>query len=362
MKDKSDIDLSHKEFLSIDKDYEQAAAAVDLVYVRDNVDGIERIVAGAGFRYTYRRKAIRDARVLDRIKRLAIPPAWTKVWICPESSGHIQATGLDARERKQYRYHEHWNKVRSETKFHRLYEFGKALTPIRKQLEKDLALGDLSERRVLAAVILLMERTYIRVGNADYEKMNGSYGLTTLKDKHIAIHGAEMKFSFKGKKGIYHNITLRNKRLAKIVKQCRDIPGAELFQYYDQEGNRKDVDSGKVNQYIKEISGMDFSAKDFRLWAGSVNMLIALHKLGEASNPSECKRFVQAALDEVSSKLGNTRIVCKKYYVHPGIIDLYENNGLSRHLKRLELPMKKDNSGLSKEEHVLMGILKTISS
>ena len=360
MKDEgSEIDLSHKEFLTLDKDYVQAAAAVDLVYMKDNVAGISRQATGKGFSYSYEKKTISDTRTLERIKKLAIPPAWAHVWICPQPSGHIQATGIDARNRKQYRYHAHWNKVRSETKFHRLYEFGKALPALRQQLEKDIAIGDLSERRVLAAVILLMESTYIRIGNAGYEKMNGSYGLTTLKDKHIAIKSGEMNFSFKGKKGVYHKISLKNKRLAKIVKECRDIPGEELFQYYDADGTRRDVDSGRVNQYIKEASGMDFSAKDFRLWAGSLNMLRSFKSMGLAATAKECKQNVQVALGEVSSKLGNTRIVCRKYYVHPGIIRLYEEKRLGKYLKKLDVREKtNDTYGMTNEEKVLMEILK----
>jgi DNA topoisomerase-1 len=206
-----------------------------------------------------------------------------------------------------------------------------------------------------------MESTYIRIGNTGYEKMNGSYGLTTLKDKHIAIKSGEIKFSFKGKKGVYHKISLKNKRLAKIVKECRDIPGEELFQYYDADGARRDVDSGKVNHYIKGASGMDFSAKDFRLWAGSLNMLRSFKSMGQAATAAECKQNVQVALDEVSSKLGNTRIVCRKYYVHPGIIRLYEEKGLGKYLKKLDARLaSNDMPGMTGEEKVLMEILKVL--
>ena len=354
-----EIDLSHKEFLTLDKDYAQAAAAVDLVYGKDNVPGIMRNATGKGFSYAYKGKNVTDSKSLERIRKLAIPPAWSNVWICPQASGHIQATGIDARNRKQYRYHALWNKVRSETKFHRLYEFGKALPVLRQQLEKDSSIPDLCERKVLATVILLMERTYIRIGNYGYEKMNGSYGLTTLKDKHVVIKQGEMNFSFKGKKGVYHNISLKNRKLAKIVKECRDIPGKELFQFYDKDGTRKSIDSGSVNQYIKEASGMDFSAKDFRLWAGSLNVLRSFKAMGEAITVTECKQNVQKALDEVSLKLGNTRIVCRKYYVHPGLIRLYEENSLDKYLKELDKPEEADDkSGLSSEEAVLMKILK----
>lgn len=355
------MDLSHRQFLKIDKDYERAAAVVDLVYVRDNTAGITRESTKSGFNYFYRGKQITDPDTLARIKKLAIPPAWRNVWICNKANGHIQATGLDIRERKQYRYHTLWSKVRSETKFHRLYEFGKALPALRRQLEKDISVRDLCERKVLAAVILLMERTYIRVGNYGYEKMNGSYGLTTLKDKHVAIKSAEMKFSFKGKKGVFHDITLKNKKLAKVVKECRDIPGKELFQYYDEDGARRSIDSGSVNEYIKEASGMDFSAKDFRLWAGSLNILQSFKSLGQALTQTMCRQNVLMALDQVSHKLGNTRTVCRKYYVHPGLIRLYEENNLQKYLKHLDaLEKPDDKSGLTNEETVLMKILKQL--
>lgn len=356
-----ELDLSHKQFLTIDKDYERAAAVVDLVYVRDSVPGIERASGKNGFTYHYQGKTITDPDTLARIKKLAIPPAWRQVWICNKANGHIQATGLDIRNRKQYRYHSLWNTVRSETKFHRLYEFGKALTTLRKRLEKDISLRDLCERKVLAAVILLMERTYIRVGNYGYEKMNGSYGLTTLKDKHVAIKSGELKFSFKGKKGVFHDISLKNKKLAKIVKECRDIPGKELFQYYAEDGTRRSIDSGRVNEYIKEASGMDFSAKDFRLWAGSLNILRSFKSMGQALTQTMCKQNILMALDQVSVKLGNTRTICRKYYVHPGLIRLYEENNLEGYLKDLDALEKPDNkTGLTKEEQCLMKILKEL--
>lgn len=353
------MELSHKQFLKIDKDYERAASVVDLVYVRDNVPGIVREPSKNGFAYSYKGKEITDSEVLARIKKLAVPPAWRNVWICYRPNGHIQATGLDVRNRKQYRYHALWNKVRSETKFHRLYEFGKALPSLRQTLEKDISLRDLCERKVLAAVILLMERTYIRVGNYGYEKMNGSYGLTTLKDKHVVIRSGELKFSFKGKKGVFHDITLKNKKLANIVKQCRDIPGKELFQYYAEDGSRRSIDSGRVNEYIKEASGFDFSAKDFRLWAGSLNILRSFKSMGEAVTQTMTKQNILTALDQVSKMLGNTRTVCKKYYVHPGIITLYEEHNLQKYLKELDdLEKPDDKTGLTGEEEVLMRVLK----
>ena len=352
------VELSHKEMLKLDKDYSLSAEAADLVYVNDKDAGITRVKKGTGFSYLLDGVPVKDEKQLERIRKLAIPPAWTNVWICKKPNGHIQATGYDARGRKQYRYHALWEILRNETKFHRLFEFGKLLPSLRLRLEEDLARKDLSVEKVIATVVSLMERTYIRIGNNDYEKMNGSYGLTTLKDKHVKVDGDQIKFSFMGKKGIFHNITLRNRRLARVVEACRDIPGKELFQYIDAEGTRKSVDSGMVNQYIKEATGGDFTAKDFRTWAGTLNVLRAFKAMGEAATESDSKKNIMAALDEVSKKLGNTRTVCKKYYVHPGVIRLYEENTLHKYLKELDDIEKSDDlTGLTSEERVLMKIL-----
>jgi len=355
------IELSHKEFLKIDRDYSKAAKVADLVYVNDKQPGISRLKKGKGFAYIYDNKPLKEKEEIERIRKLAIPPAWTNVWICPNENGHIQATGFDIRGRKQYRYHSMWNTLRNETKFHRLYEFGKILPSIRLKLEEDLGKKELSEEKVIATVVSLMERTYIRIGNDDYEKLYGSYGLTTLKDSHVKIEGDKLLFAFKGKKGIEHRITLKNKRLARMVKQCRDIPGKELFQYYDAEGNRKPVDSGMVNRYIKDASGGDFTAKDFRTWAGTLNIIRAFKSMGEAESGSDCKKKIVAALDEVSKQLGNTRTVCRKYYVHPGIIKLYEEKNLLKSLTELDkIEQPDDLTGLTTEERVLMKILKQL--
>jgi DNA topoisomerase I len=355
------VQLSHKEFLKINRDYSRAAKAADLRYVNDRENGIQRQKKGSSFVYIYNDKPLNDDDELLRIKKLAIPPAWTNVWICPNENGHIQATGFDVRNRKQYRYHPLWSTLRNETKFHHLFEFGKLLPSLRLKLEEDLGKKELCEEKVIATVISLMERTYIRIGNDGYEKLYGSYGLTTLKDKHVKIEGDKLAFSFKGKKGIYHNVTLRNRKLAKMVKACRDIAGKELFQYLDKEGNRKSIDSGMVNRYIKEATGEDFSAKDFRTWAGTLDILRAFKSMGQAGSEADCKKNVVAALDEVSKKLGNTRTVCKKYYVHPGIIKLYEEQNLDKYLKELDSIEKPDDlSGLTSEERVLMKILKEL--
>lgn len=352
------IQLTHKQFLNIARDYTKAAKAADLVYVNDKEPGITRKKRGDGFIYKFKEETIKNKDEIQRIRKLAIPPAWTNVWICPKENGHIQATGTDARGRKQYRYHGLWQNLRNETKFHRLYEFGKLLPSLRLKLEEDIARKELGEEKVVATVISLMERTYIRVGNDDYEKLYGSYGLTTLKDKHVTIKGDTIHFSFIGKKGIEQEITLRHKKLARMVKQCRDIPGKELFQYFNAEGKRCGVDSGMVNRYLKEAMGGDFTAKDFRTWAGTLNILRSFCSMGEADCEADCKKNVLAALEEVSKKLGNTRTVCKKYYVHPGIIKLYEEKALTRYLKELDTIEQNDQlAGLVSEERVLMKIL-----
>jgi len=355
--------LTKNEFKRTHHDYRRTAELASLQYVTDRAAGIIRKRSGTGFSYRYRNTVIRDKETLARIKKLAIPPAWKNVWICYQDNGHIQATGIDVKNRKQYKYHIQWNEIRNQTKFHRLYDFGKSLPQLRKKLEKDICKPSLCKEKVLATVICLMERTFIRIGNSEYEKLYGSYGLTTMKDGHVKIDGAVMKFSFRGKKGIFHTITLRNKRLAKIVKACRDIPGKELFQYINEEGIRCPIDSGMINNYIKEATGNDFSAKDFRTWAGTLSILSSFNALGEVMEPSDIKKNVIIALDEVSAKLGNTRTVCRKYYVHPAIIRLYEENNLVRYLKSLEEIETCDDIvpvGLTQEEKVLMKILKKV--
>ncbi len=356
------IGLSHNEIVQIDRDYEKVAKSAKLLYVNDRLPGITRIRKGTGFTYfDSSRKTIKNDQ-LERIKKLAIPPAWTKVWICKDENGHIQATGYDLRNRKQYRYHTLWSSARNETKFHRLYEFGKALPVLRERLEQDLNKRTLTQEKVIATIIRLMELTYIRVGSEDYEKLYGSYGITTLKDKHVKINGGEVRFSFTGKKNIAHRITLKNKRLSRIVKQCRDIPGKELFQYYDDEENRHPIESGMVNEYIKDTLQADFTAKDFRTWAGTLNFLRCFKSIGEATNESECKKNIVKALDEVSYKLGNTRSVCRKYYVHPQLLHLYEANLLSKYLKDLpEGYTQEEIKGMAADEQVLMRILKTLN-
>lgn len=352
------LTLSHPQFLQIAADYRASAKIAHLVYVSVNDPGIARIKKGKGFCYLLDNKPIKNKDELLRIKKLAIPPAWKNVWICTLPEGHIQAAGIDARSRKQYRYHPLWNVLRNETKFHRMLEFGKALPALRTKIEADIASKELNADKVIATVIALMERTYIRIGNEGYEKLYGSYGLTTLKDKHVSVQSDKIFFSFKGKKGIYHNISLTNRRLAKIVKACRDIPGKELFQYYTEDNNKKSIDSGMVNSYVKEATGADFTTKDFRTWAGTLNALRAFKSIGEAATESESKKNVIMVLDDVSGKLGNTRTVCRKYYVHPGLIRMYEENNLQKYFRELDsIEVPDDKTDLTAEEKVLMKVL-----
>jgi DNA topoisomerase-1 len=350
--------ISHQQLLSTVANPEEAARVIRLSYISNFEDGIARAKKGKQFHYYYNGKKVSDKKILERIRKLVIPPAWTDVWICKTENGHIQATGHDLRGRKQYRYHTAWNELRNKTKYHRLYEFGKVLPLLRKAVKKDIADRELSEKKVIATVINLMEETYIRIGSNGYEKMYGSYGITTLKNRHVKISGGNLRFCFTGKKGVEHTVTLKNKKLARIVKQCRDIPGKELFQYYDAGGNRKPIDSGMVNSYLKEnTAGMDVSAKDFRTWAGSLQAIKSFRSMGETSEAGIIKQNIITMLDEVSTKLGNTRAVCRKYYIHPQIIELYENNQLLSMIEKTCL-RKKGTAGLSKEESALMCLLR----
>jgi DNA topoisomerase-1 len=352
-----EIKISRKKLRSIVSDSQKSAKAVDLIFVNDKDPGIIRKRSNKGFAYFFNGKPVKDEETIFRIKRLVLPPAWVNVWICPQENGHLQATGIDTKGRKQYKYHSLWTTLRNQTKFYNLHDFGLALPSIRSRIQRDMAKQGMPQEKVLATALSLMQCTCIRIGNSMYEKLYGSFGLTTLKDQHVSIKGTEMKFSFKGKKGIMHNITLRNKRLARLVQNCRDIPGKELFQYIDDKGDRKPIDSGMVNNYIKEISGGNFTAKDFRTWAGSLHALQAFKDIGESETQTATKRNIVAALDIVAKRLGNTRTVCKKYYVHPAIIDLYTDGQLAKYLNKFTQEDCSTKAELSSEEKVLMKIL-----
>jgi DNA topoisomerase-1 len=342
----------------ITHDPSETAAVAGLVYVSSNDPGFTRVRNGENFYYMDGKKILHDNNHLNRIKRLVLPPAWENVWICKLENGHLQATGLDKLYRKQYRYHHDWIEIRNQNKFSKLLEFGTKLPMIREKLAKDLSLQGYPQNKVLAAMVSLLAQVNIRVGNVFYERLYGSFGLTTLKDHHIKINGTTLKLMFRGKKGVYHDINLRSRKLARIIQGCKDIPGKELFQYYDDTGARKSVDSGMVNAYIREISGSDFTAKDFRTWAGTVRALLAFGEVGNFETSTEMNKKIAAALDMVASHLGNTRAVCKKYYVHPVIINLYQEKELDFYLKKLQnTGQETDTYGFQPEEKIVMQIL-----
>ncbi len=290
----------------------------------DRQPGIRRKKHGAHFRYLDPEgKPVKDEAVLARIKSLVIPPAWSDVWIAPRENAHLQATGRDAKGRKQSRYHPKWRETRDETKYERMMHFAAALPRIREHVEGDLSLPGLPRRKVLATIVKLMEETHIRVGNAEYAKENKSYGLTTMRNKHVEVEGSEITFSFQGKSRVQHTISLRDRRLAGIIKRCSDIPGYELFQYLDKEGERHSIDSADVNEYLHEITGEHFTAKDFRTWAGSVLACEMLHGLEPFSTETQAKKNVVEAIKAVAERLGNTPSICRKCYVHPVVLEAY---------------------------------------
>jgi DNA topoisomerase I len=312
-----------------------AAHLAGLRYTSDEQPGIRRMRKGRGFAYLDREgAAIRDESELRRIRRLAIPPAWTDVWISPSPIGHIQATGRDARGRKQYRYHERWREVRDEAKYERLADFAKALPRIRARVDTDLARPGIPRERVLATAVRILEETFMRVGNAEYARANGSFGLTTLRSKHVDVEGTRVVFRFRGKSRKDHEVDMRDARLARVVSRLEQLPGQELFKYRDDGGELRPIGSEDVNDYLREVSGEDITAKDFRTWAGTVLAARALAELGPARNERIARKRIVEAIDVVSSRLGNTRAVCRKCYVHPIVLDAYTSGGLPAALRR----------------------------
>ena len=335
----------------------ESAQAAGLRYVSDASPGIRRRRAGRGFGYVGPDgRAVRDTATLARIRSLAIPPAYVDVWICPVANGHLQATGRDARGRKQYRYHPKWREVRDETKFGRMLAFSESLPRLRARAEQDLSLPGLPRAKVLATVVRLLECTGIRVGNDEYARTNRSFGLTTLQDHHVEVSGAKLNFEFRGKSGKTHRVALSDRRLARIVARCQALPGADLFQYVDDEGARVSIGSGDVNDYLREITGEDFTAKDFRTWAGTLQAVAALEALGRAPTEREAKSAILRAIDQVAERLNNTRAVCRKYYVHPAVIETYQAGTLHDALRNGGPPSA--GSALSPEEQALVRLLR----
>jgi DNA topoisomerase I len=300
-----------------------------LRYVTDGMLGIRRRRAGRGFVYLDPEgRRVKDPETVDRIRALAIPPAWTDVWICPVPNGHLQATGRDARGRKQYRYHNRWRSVRDETKFDRLADFGLALTPIRRRIDRDLRSPALTREKVLATVIRVMDVAFARVGNLEYARDNNSFGLTTLRDKHVEVNGGQVRFEFAGKGGKVHSFDVDDARLARTVRRCRELPGQELFQYLDGDGQRRPVGSADVNDYLRETTGGDFTAKDFRTWAGTVVAAKTLAVMGPAKSKRQATRNVNRAMAVVGETLGNTPTIARSSYVHPAVVDAYLDGSL----------------------------------
>ena len=330
------------------------AKSVGLRYAAHSFKGYYRLKNKETFTYVdENQKKIRDKEVLERIHLLVIPPAWENVWISPYDNGHLQVTGIDIKGRKQYRYHANWNKIRNQSKFYRIRRFAKVLPLIRRQVETDLRRKGMPYEKVVALVVKLIEMTNIRIGNEAYKKLYGSFGLTTLRDKHVKFGSGTVDFTFVGKKGVKHAISLKSPKMMQLVKRCKEIPGQELFQYYDDDGKHHSIGSADVNSYLKQITGDDFTAKDFRIWAGTVNAMCSFLEMQAPENPTESKRKIVEVLDSVAQKLGNTRTVCKKYYVHPTVIASYEKGSIWKYKPRRSVPGKTLNA----EEKALVKLL-----
>ncbi len=337
----------------------ESARAAGLRYVTDRKPGIRRMKTGKGFRFVDPvGKPVRDGETLGRIKSLVIPPAWTDVWISTQANGHLQATGRDARGRKQSRYHPKWREVRDETKYERMAHFAEALPTLRDQVKHDLGLPGLPRKKVLATIVSLMEATLIRVGNEEYARENKSYGLTTMRHKHVEVHGSEITFTFQGKSKVHHTISLQDRRLAKIIRRCEEMPGYDLFQYVDHDGELHHIDSADVNDYLREVTGQHFTAKDFRTWAGSVLAGALLQEFEPPANATQAKKNVVEAIKAVAAKLGNTPSVCRKCYIHPAVLEAYLG-GMTREeaTAEIEEEIAEHESKLRKEEQALVDLL-----
>jgi DNA topoisomerase-1 len=337
---------------------EEAARDAGLRYTSDSSPGIRRRRAGKGFTYlSHEGNRVRGPETLARIRALAVPPAWTDVWICPDPRGHLQATGRDARGRKQYRYHPKWRQVRDADKFDRLLAFGRSLPSIRRRIDRDLARTGLPRERVLAAVVRLLETTLIRVGNEAYVRDNGSYGLTTLLDRHADVEGSKIEFRFRGKGGKPGRAKVRDRRLAAIVERCQELRGQQLFQYVDEDGRVQSVDSADVNDYLRDVTGQEFTAKDFRTWAGTIAAVSALDEGGSFDSEAEAKRHVVEAIEHVAERLGNTPAVCRKCYVHPAVLEAYMDGSLARKAGRRSAKTSGRDADLEPEERAVLALL-----
>jgi DNA topoisomerase-1 len=343
------------------REYRKAATRAGLRYVTDGCVGISRRRSGKGWSY-YDVEGVRiaDTATRKRLNALVIPPAWTDVWICPDPDGHIQVTARDARGRKQYRYHDSYREARDQSKFRRMLEFSEILPALRERVARDMRAGELTRRQMLATVVLLLDRTLIRVGNDEYARANHSYGLTTLRRKHVQIKGTMLRFSFRGKSGVEHSVAINDPRLARIVQRCQHLPGQEIFQYLDASGKRRPILSDDVNGYLREISGRDITAKDFRTWGGTMVAAEQLRAIGPATSRSEADRNIVRALDAVAERLGNTRTVCRKYYVHPVLLNAYHLGFTVPHFSGTDMrnaPRKLSQAALRRDELAVLQFL-----
>jgi DNA topoisomerase-1 len=340
-------------------DVARAAGEVGLRYIAGHKPGITRRRIGRSFSYRDAKgEKVTDPATLERIRKLAIPPAWKDVWICGSANGHLQATGIDARGRKQYRYHARWRALRDETKYNRMVAFGRALPAIRERVARDLKREGLPREKMLATIVRLLETTLIRIGNREYARENASFGLTTLRNRHVVVEGETIHFEFRAKSGKMRRLDLKDRTLARIVKRTRDLPGYELFQYVGKDGERHSINSDDVNQYLKEASGADFTAKDFRTWAGTVLAALALQEFETFDSQAAAKRNITQAIEHVSSRLGNTVSICRKCYIHPGIFDAYLNGSLAAGLKAdIDATLAEDLAKLPPEEAAVLAFL-----
>ncbi|TFZ06200.1 DNA topoisomerase IB [Ramlibacter henchirensis] len=338
----------------------EAARSAGLAYVTDEEPGLRREAVRDGFTYLRPNGSeVRDEQTLQRIRKLAIPPAWTEVWICPSADGHLQATGRDARGRKQYRYHPRFREVREETKYEHMLEFARALPALRERVAGHMGLRGLPREKVLATVVHLLETTLIRVGNDDYARDNKSYGLTTLRDKHVSIEGGQLRFEFKGKSGKTWRLQVQNRRVAKVVRACQELPGQRLFQYHDDEGELREVTSSDVNAYLREITGRDITAKDFRTWAGTVMAALALQEVERVDTQAAMKKNVRTAVERVAARLGNTPAICRKCYVHPEVFAAYAEGELLLEIERRAERELRDQAALRPEESAVLALLQS---
>jgi DNA topoisomerase-1 len=352
---KTETDSQHSHELN-----SEFAKQAGLHYVPADQPGLQRVRHGKSFRYLNSRgQSVKNEKTLERIRKLAIPPAYDDVWICPDPLGHLQMVGKDARGRKQYRYHQRWTETKGAFKYNRIIDFAQSLPKIRKQTSEHLKLEGLPREKVLATVVQLLEKTLIRVGNEEYAKTNHSYGLSTMQDHHVKVDHGKILFRFKGKSNIRHEISVTDPKLAEVVKKCREMPGHELFHYLDDAGVKHIIHSHDVNHYLQDITGKPFTAKDFRTWAGTVFAAVSLRELVGFKSATEAKRHLNEAIETVSKKLGNTKSICRKCYVHPAVMDSYLNGEVIRSIARRKHPITPDELHLlDRDEKTVLAFLR----